>query len=177
MKGNKASARYAKSLLELAIENNQVDAILKDVQFLNSLAEDSRDLELLIQSPIIDSDKKIKIFNELFGHFQPITKAFLELITKKGREAYLLDMAFAFEKQVNQHKGITPIKLTTAVPLSESLKNRILDEVKKLSNGTFETTEIVDPEIIGGFVVRTDGKQIDVSVATQLKEMKQSLTR
>ena len=86
MKGTKAASRYAKALLDLAIEGNQVDAVLNDMKYLSVVSNDSREFQLLVQSPIINSDKKIAIFNELFGQFQQISRMFIELITKKGRE-------------------------------------------------------------------------------------------
>lgn len=177
MKGTKAASRYAKALLELAIENNQVDVVLDDMKYLSVVAKEYRDFQLLVKSPVINSDKKIQIFNELFGEFQQISRMFIELITKKGREVFLLEIADSFEVQVNKYKGITPLTITSAVPLSEASKNKILSKVQGIASGTLEITEKIDPTLIGGFIVRTDDKQIDASVVSQLDNLKQRLTR
>lgn len=177
MKGTKAASRYAKALLELAIENNQVDAVLNDMEYLSVIAKEHRDFQLLVQSPIINSEKKIKIFDELFGQFQQISRMFIELITKKGREIFLLEIADSFKTQVNKYKGITPVTITSAVPLNEETKSKILSKVQEITAGTLEITEKIDPTLIGGFIVRTDDKQIDASVASQLDNLKQRLTR
>lgn len=177
MKGTRAASRYAKALLELAIENNQVDNVLNDMKYIGSVSAESREFQLLVQSPIINSDKKIAIFNELFGQFQPISRSFIELITKKGRESMLTNIAASFEDQVNEYKGITPLTIISAVGLSEETKKGILSKVQGLGSGTFEITEKIDPTLIGGFIVRTDDKQIDLSVASQLDNLKQRLTR
>jgi F-type H+-transporting ATPase subunit delta len=177
MKGTKAASRYAKALLELAVENNKVDAVLNDMKYLSLVSGDSREFQLLVQSPIVNSDKKIAIFRELFGQFQEISSKFIELITKKGREVLLFEIASSFESQVNKHKGITPMTITSAVPLSESAKNKIVSKVQGIVSGTFEITEKIDPTLIGGFIVRMDDKQIDASVSSQLDNLKQRLTR
>lgn len=177
MKSTKAASRYAKALLELAIENNQVDAVLDDMKYLSVVAGEYREFQLLIQSPVVNSDKKIAIFNELFGQFQEISRKFIELITKKGREILLAEIASSFEDQVNKSKGITPLTITSAVPLSEAVKNKIISKVQGIVSGTFEITEKIDPTLIGGFVVRMDDKQIDASVSSQLDNLKQRLTR
>lgn len=177
MKGTRAASRYAKALLELAIENNQVDNVLNDMKYVVAVATESREFQLLVQSPVINSDKKNAIFNELFGQFQQISRSFIELITKKGREVMLADIAASFEDQVNQYKGITPLTIISAVRLSEDVKKGILSKVQGLTSGTFEITEKIDPTLIGGFIVRADDKQIDLSVASQLDNLKQRLTR
>lgn len=177
MKGTKAASRYAKALLELAIDANQVDAVLNDMKYLSVVSGDSREFQLLVQSPIVNSDKKIAIFRELFGQFQKISTQFIELITRKGRESVLSEIAASFETQVNNYKGISPITITSAVPLSETAKNNILSKVQETVSGTLEVIEKIDPTLIGGFIVRMDDKQIDASVSSQLESLKQQLTK
>lgn len=177
MKGTKAASRYAKALLDLAIEGNQVDSVLNDMRYLSVVSNDSREFQLLIQSPVVNSEKKIAIFNEIFGQFQQLTRMFIELVTKKRREVLLSEIASSFEVQVNKYKGITPLTIISAVPLSEAVKNKIVAKVQGSVSGTLEITEKIDPTLIGGFIVRMDDKQIDASVSSQLDNLKQRLTR
>lgn len=99
MKGTKAASRYAKALLELAIENNQVDAVLNDMEYLSVIAKEHRDFQLLVQSPIINSEKKIKIFDELFGQFQQISRMFIELITKKEEKYFFWKLQILLKRK------------------------------------------------------------------------------
>lgn len=177
MKGTKAASRYAKALLDLAIENNQVDLVLNDMKYLSAVANESHDFQMLIQSPIVNSEKKISIFAQLFGHFQETTSKFIELIAKKGREVLLGEIASSYEEQVNQYKGIKPVTIVSAVALDEATKNKIVAKIQGTVSGTLQVTEKIDPSIIGGFIVRMDDKQIDASVANQLDNLKQRLTR
>ena len=102
MKSTKVASRYAKSLLELAIEQNKVDAILGDMNFLLQTNADTRDFELLIASPIVKADTKIDIFEKVFDQFEELTMSFIKLITSNRRESYLPVIARDFEAQVDR---------------------------------------------------------------------------
>lgn len=177
MKGTKVAARYAKALLELAVERKSVDSVLGDMQFLLQVNNEARDFELLIASPIVKADKKMAIFKQIFEQFEELTMSFVELITKNGREAYLPAIAEAFEAQVKEHKGIVPMTLVSAAPLDAKTKDAIVAKVQSGVNGTLEITEVIDEELIGGFVVKMGDVQVDASVASQFNNLKQRLTR
>ena len=98
MASNKSSIRYAKALLELAIEKNCVESIEKDLsQFLRTL-KDSNDLRIFIDSPVVRNEKKIKVFDLVFPDFNPMTIQFFRLVTKNGREHLLDDIAKQFDQ-------------------------------------------------------------------------------
>lgn len=177
MKGTKSASRYAKALLDLAIEKNQLDLVLADMNYLSAVCKESSDFENLIQSPIVNSDKKIAIFAKLFGQFQELSVKFIELITKKGREAILGAIAESFQDLVNEHKGIKPMTITSAVTLDAATKEKIVAKMSTFVKGELQITEKIDPSLIGGFVARIDDKQVDASVASQLNNLKQRLTR
>lgn len=177
MKSTKVAARYAKALLDLAVEQKKVDSILGDMQFLLQTNNEARDFELMITSPIIKADKKISIFKMIFEQFEELSMAFVELITKNGREAMLPAIAESFEAQVKEYKGIVPMTLVSAAPLDKATKDSILAKVQSGVNGTLEITEVIDESLIGGFVVKMGDTQIDASVASQFNNLKQRLTR
>lgn len=177
MKSTKAASRYAKALLELAIEQGKLDSIAGDMNFLAEAAEGSRDFELLITSPIVKADKKISIFEAIFDQFEDLSMMFIKLITKNGREALLPAIASEFDGQVKAHKGIVPMTLTSVKPLDGKTKDMIMSKLQGIIEGSPELTEKIDESLIGGFVVRMGDKQIDASVASQLNNLKQRLTR
>lgn len=177
MKGTKVAGRYAKALLELAIEQNKVDSVSGDMAFLAQVSAESRDFEMLIASPIINSDKKIAIFEKVFEQFETVTLAFVRLITKNGRESMLPAIAESFSAQVKAHKGIVPITLVSAAPLDAATRDKILAKVQSGVKGTLEVTEKIDESLIGGFIVRMGDMQIDASVSSQFNNLKQRLTR
>lgn len=177
MKSTKAASRYAKSLLEIAVEQKKMDSILGDMNFLLQTNEASRDFELLIGSPVVNASKKIEIFEKIFDQFEDVTKAFIRLITKNGRENLLPEIAASFEAQVKEFKGIVPVTLISAKPLEAKVKEQILAKVQSGVNGQLEVEEKIDETIIGGFVVRMGDTQIDASVSSQFNNLKQRLTR
>ena len=177
MKGSKVAARYATALLELAIEQNKIEQISGDMNFLLETSNETRDFQLLLDSPIIKGDKKIAIFNELFGQFEEVSMAFVKLITSNGRESFLPSIAESFDTQVKEYKGIIPVTILSAVKLDDSTKKIILQKVENHVTGQLEVTELIDESLIGGFIVRMGDKQIDASVASQFNDLKQRLTR
>ncbi|RFC54253.1 ATP synthase F1 subunit delta [Brumimicrobium aurantiacum] len=177
MEGLKIAARYAQSLIELAEEKQNTDAVLEDMKYLLSTTNDNNDFHLFLNSPLIKPNKKKEVFDKLFGGFQKETLSFIQLLTKNSREMILPLIAEEFIAKLNVIRGIIPMTLTSAVKLEESVKASILAKLNEKIEGSIELTEIVDESLIGGFVVRMGDTRIDASIAHQLNEMKQRLIR
>jgi F-type H+-transporting ATPase subunit delta len=171
MPNPRLASRYAKSLIDLSIEKGQLEEVYGNMQWLQSVCKSNRDFVNLLKSPVITGDKKIKVLGAVTGDkFNLITTAFVALLVKKGRESNLPEIAGAFVSQYKDHKKIHTVKLTTATPVSNELKNAIIAQVKK--TGGFENIEVeekVDKNIIGGFVLQVGDKLIDASIAYDLK--------
>ena len=177
MKSTKSASRFATALLELAIERNSVDKVARDLQYLLEVNQETKEFQILLKSPVINSTKKIEIFNELFNDFEELTTLFIQLVTNKRREYMLAEIAFSFDALLKAKKGITPVTLISAVTLDESTKKTILSKIKPLVKGELELTETIDESLVGGFIIRMDDKQIDASIASQFNNLKQRLTR
>lgn len=178
MSVQRIAGRYAKSLLDLAKERNEVDAVLKDMQYIKAALK-SRDLYLMIKSPIISADKKQSIFRKLFkGKIQQMTGSFFEIMTRKGRENHLPEIVDAFIEQYKTYKQISTVIIKTAVPLSDSALNTIKEKLVS-SPDTKKNLELelkVDPSLIGGFTLEFEGKQYDSSIASKLKELRKQFS-
>lgn len=175
MKGTRSASRYAKALLELAIENNKLETVTADLKAFTAAHADTREFQLFLDSPIINSERKSLIFKELFGQFDTLTTSFIDLIIKNGREGILPAIAASFEAQMKAHLGIVPVTVVSASPLDDATKKAILAKVQATVNGTLEVVEKIDPSILGGFIVKLGDTQIDASVSNQLKTLKQRL--
>lgn len=173
MPNPRLASRYAKSLLDLAVEKQQLEKVYADMLYLQQLTSKSRDFLNLLRSPVIPSDKKQAVINAVAGkNISELTTAFTRLLVNKGRESELPEIITAFVNQYKQSKGIHTVQLTTAVPVSEEVKNQFINQVKKTSNmQNIELKTIVDPNIIGGFVLQAGDKLIDASVAYELKNV------
>ncbi len=176
MAETKVAGRYAKSLLGLAIERKTEGKIFADMQLVSSTLEASRDLALLMRNPIINTDKKLNIFNSLFkGKVDDVTLSFLNIILNKKREFYLEDISRQFISMYKKHVGIETAVVTTPFPLDEKLRAEVMSIVSAEAKGKVELTEKVDKDLIGGFVIKMNNKQVDTSIETKLREMRREL--
>ncbi len=177
MKSSKSSIRYAQALLDLAVEQNSVEAVSKDMKLLATVCAENRDFVLMLESPIVKADKKIEVLSAVFDSFCTLSKSFVELITKNGRESHLAEIAHSFDSLLKTHLGITPITLVSAKPLDAKVKDSIVAKVKAFTTNKIEITEKIDETLIGGFIVKMGDNQIDASVSSQLEKLKQRLTK
>lgn len=166
--------RYAKSLLDLARETKQLAPINTEVRDMLQLIEEQRDLYLLVKSPIVSEEKKVAIFRQLFeDKLSELMMTFLDIVIRKKRETFLLDIFQAFIEQYNALKGITPVTLTTAVPVNDDFQQQVIELMQQEFNKqTIELTTAVDDELVGGFVLQFEDKRLDASVAHQLEELR-----
>jgi len=179
MSVERIASRYAKSLLELAIEQNSLDNVYNDITLFNKVAE-NKDFSSMLKSPIISSDRKQKVFNAIFdGKINDLTKSYFKLIISKGREVQLKIIALEFVEQYKIKKHISSVTLTTAAPMGEATVKGILDELNKSGN-TDQNIQLetkVDPSLIGGYILRFDDKLYDESVAHKLSLLKKEFNK
>lgn len=173
MQNPRLANRYAKSLIDLAVAKNELEAVHGDMLLLQSITRSNADVVALLRSPIIKADKKIKILGAILdGKISGITSAFIRLVTQKGRESVLAEIAGEFQKQYNALKNIVRVKLTSAAPLEASLLNLIREKVETSAGRKIELETHVNPELIGGFVLETGNSLFDASVLRDLKDIK-----
>ena len=172
------ASRYAKSLLDLAQDQNVLSEVVSDMEGFSKMVE-NRDLYLLLKSPIIKAGKKAQIFDALFeGKVNKLTKAFIDISLRKGRESYLPEIAQEFLAQYKRLQGISSVKLITATPISDASLSKITAKLLA-SDVTDKSVDIeteVDESLIGGFIVKIGDKQIDASVAHKLDQLAKSMT-
>lgn len=171
MHNPRLATRYAKSLIGLAIEKGQLEEVFADMKWLQAVCKSNRDFVNLLRSPIVNSDTKKKIIAAVTaGKISQITSAFTVLLINKGRESNLPEIASAFIDQYREYKNIHIVKLTTAAPLSDSLRSAIVAQVKKAGGiENIELVEKIDESILGGFVLQIGDKLVDTSIAYDLK--------
>jgi len=179
MQNPRLASRYAKSLLDIAQEQNTLEAVKGDMELLQQICESNRDLVLMLKSPVVKADKKAAILNAILdGKVQNVTMAFISLLINKGREFYLPEIAETFSMQYKALKNIKSVQLTTAVAIDESLKNSIKDKVAaSVQDGHIELNTNVDPELIGGFTLEIGDKLFDASIKRDLNDIKAQFTK
>lgn len=170
--------RYAKSLLELALEKNELDTISNDVIDMQATINNSNELRALLKSPVIKTEKKESIVKDIFdGKINPVTMTFVNLVVSKKRESHLQDIFAAFRDQYNRYHKITSAKVTTAVAIDDNILSEVQRIVKE--NTGFEKIDLdskIDPSLIGGFVLQFEDKLYDCSVKRKLSNLKKSFS-
>jgi F-type H+-transporting ATPase subunit delta len=178
MRNPKVTIRYAKSLLTLSNELNKLEEVYTDMRFLRELCSDSKDFLMLLKSPIIKVDLKLSVLNKILKkNISDLSMSFIELVTKKKRESLLQDIANDFLNLYNVEKNITPVVLTTAVKIDDSLRKEVLSFIKKQGKENIELVEKVDASIVGGAIIKMGDKQLDTSVSSKIKLLKQTFNK
>ena len=171
------ASRYAKSLLELSLEQNVLDGTMGDMAQMEAALE-SKDLVTLLKSPIVKTEKKLSIYREVFGSkMGKLSNSFFELVIKKGREAAIPEIITAFKEQVNKHKGVSSITVVSATPMGDEALAQIKASLA-VSSETLSTIDVVtevDPALIGGFKLKIGDKLYDASVAHRLEQMRKTI--
>ncbi len=174
MPNARLAGRYAKSLLDLATEQGQLEAVYADMKHIQAVCVASSEFVNMLRSPIIKADQKNSIIAEVLKNkVGVLTHSFTVLLVKKGRELELPEMATAFIEQYNEIKVIHQVTLTTAVAVSEEIKKSIEQKVKSAADfKTVELTTKTDESLIGGFVLEFNNNLVDASIARDLKDIK-----
>ncbi len=168
--------RYAKSLLDLAVEKKVVDAVYADMQSFQETCDASHELVSAMKSPIIKHHTKLTILIKLFkANFNPVTFSIFEIITNKNREMLLPAIASAFVDQYKAFKGIIKAEVSSASALTADQKKQIIGIVKESQGKDVELIEKIDESLIGGFILRVGDQQVDDSIKRKLNDLKVSL--
>jgi F-type H+-transporting ATPase subunit delta len=169
----RVASRYVKSLLGLAVEQNVLDAVHADMQAFSKVCKENRAFTMMLRSPVIRHEQKKAILTKVFtGHVHPLTLAIFNMLTLKNRESLLPTIASEFHNAYNEYKGIGKAYITTTVAMDSEFRKEIEGLVKKLHNKKqVEIVEKVDPELIGGFVLNVEDRQIDTSIKGKLKTL------
>ena len=176
MNESKISVRYAKALLSFAKENNATKSIKNDVELIDETCHIATDFTQVLENPVVTSSQKQNLLHQIFGaKINPITIKFLDLILKNKRETYLRDITRVFLDFYRKEKGIKKAVLTTAKPISKEMIAKIKSMLTINFKTQIELSEKQDAKIIGGFLIRVEDQQIDSSVASKLKKIKQKI--
>lgn len=173
---DRVSARYALSLYDLAVERNEVQQVLEDFRTLDKAFDNSRELVLFLQNPIISGLKKLATLRMIFhGKVEDDTYKLIELLAHKGREGLLPGIVTEYLALYRRRNHIQQVRVTSAATLSATQVENIKAALAKVLNSTIELTTEVNPELIGGFKVDFGNTLFDGSVAYALRKVEKEL--
>jgi F-type H+-transporting ATPase subunit delta len=169
---SKASGRYAKALLELAEEHNNVEQTLQDVLFIKATLDGSRDLLLFLKSPIIKPEKKVAALEEIFGgKVSELVHKFISLIAQKNRQSMIDQIVNSFIQVYNEYAGIIEAKVSVAQKLTDKQLSDVKDKIETVTDKKVQITEEVDPELKGGMAIKISDTVIDGTIKHKLEQL------
>ncbi|MFZ5652522.1 MAG: F0F1 ATP synthase subunit delta [Bacillota bacterium] len=168
--------RYAEALYQIAVRDNAVDTIEKELSSVEALIRESRDLQKVLYHPRITTDEKKSLLSELLsGKVSGVTMEFLKLLVDRQREQFLSDIVSYFVSLANKARNITEAVVTSAVEMTSDEKQSLAEILNKITGQKVETSYSVDPSLIGGVVVRIGDRVIDGSIRTRLATLREHL--
>lgn len=169
------SKRYAKALFDLVLEMNILEEVKKDMELVYDVYAENKEFRLVLSAPV-RSDRKNAIFTSLFEkHVHEVTMKYLLIILRKHREVYLGHIAKQFTALYKEFKNIITVHLQTAVEIDDKLRKQVISLLEEQTKGEIEMNEVVNQELIGGFILRYGDNKYDDSIRTQLQLLKREV--
>ena len=176
MTGSRAAIRYAKAILEMAQASGTAGQVSEDMALIASTIKDNRELDDFINNPTIKAETKESALKEVFAETQNITQGLFHLLNENKRFEILAQIAKQYKNQFDELNGVEEAVVTTAFPLTPDLESKVMDKIKEFSTKKISIKNVVDPSIIGGFILRVGDKQFNASVANRLLTLKRELS-
>jgi len=173
MSGSRAAVRYAKAILSFALEQSKEVEVNNDMLMVVNTIEESKDLQLVLNSPVLKTELKKAALKEVFSSkVSGLTIGLIDLLVENKRLSILTDVAKKYTVIFDELKGIEVAKVTTAVPLTEALNTQVLAKIKEVTGKEATIENNIDPNIIGGFILRIGDVQYDASISNKLQVLK-----
>jgi F-type H+-transporting ATPase subunit delta len=174
MRNTRVARRYALALMTAAEGQKAIEKVAADVELLNGLVRASRDLRLLLASPVISIPRKRAVLRELLkGKVHAMTLSFVELLTSKQREALLPDIAGQFAALRDDRLGIVNVDVTSAVDLTKEQQKSLAQALEQHTKKKVRVNALLDPAVKGGLRIRIADTVVDATVAHKLQRIRQ----
>jgi F-type H+-transporting ATPase subunit delta len=168
---------YARSLFEVAEEHDKLDEVRDQIgQFADALGE-SRDLQTFFFSPYFSTEEKKTGLDSALEGADPVVENFLALLIENHRMPVLFRVRREFDRMWREVNKLLPVQITSAVELDKAVTQQIGDEIGRQTGRTVELTSTVDPDVLGGLIVRVGNSVLDASIRTRLERLRKQVAR
>lgn len=178
MSGSRAAIRYAKAVLQEANEASIASHVFDDMNAIFTTIQNSKELQNVLKSPVIRTDDKKEALLEIFGDHSEMTKSLFKVLVDNQRTNILKDVSMNYIELYNDAQGVKVAQVTTAVPLSDELEEKVLQKVKDFTGSDKVTLENnIDESILGGFILRIGDLQYNASIVNKLASIKREFSK
>ncbi len=169
-----AAARYASALFDLARESGSIETIESELVALQTSINGSAELRAFLKSPVYGRDEQLSAIGALASKagFGVLTSNFLKLIAQNRRLFALEDMIRAFRTLAASQRGEVSAEAATAAPMSDDQIKALRLEIERMVGKAVNLETRVDPDLLGGLVVKIGSKMVDASLKTKLNRLK-----
>lgn len=176
MASTRAAIRYAKAILDMADSIGVAKEVSSDMTLIASTIDGNQELNTFIENPTIKVEVKESALLEVFADVNGVTKGLFRLLFENKRFEILEAVAIEYNRLFDEMNGIEVAKVTTAIAMDALLEAKVLAKIETLSDKKITIENIIDPSIIGGFILRIGDKQYNASVANRLQVLKRELS-
>lgn len=169
-----SARRHAQAVFQIALETGQLDRWQSDLEAMAGVLQDA-EVVAFLENPRISHERKTELLRVALRGVAPAALNLARLLAAKNRLRMVPNLTTEYRRLVHIQKGIVQVDVVAAVPLTEPEKERIGRGVAAITGKTVMLDLKIDPEIIGGLVVRMEDKLMDGSVRTRLRDLRRSL--
>jgi len=168
---------YARSLFEVAKEQDKLDVVREQLgQFADAL-DGNRELAIYFFSPYFSTEEKKEGLGKLLTDVDPTVANFLALLVENHRMPVVFRVRRAYNRLWEQENQLLPVTITSAVALDAATVQSIGDAIGRQTGQQVELTTTVDPDVLGGLVVRVGNSILDASIRNRLENLRRSVAR
>jgi F-type H+-transporting ATPase subunit delta len=172
MANSRIARRYAVALHDSAVEAGTDERVQQDMISIHNILQSSKELRIVVKSPVIQHWKKKAAFKEIFENsVSPMTAKFIDLLTDKGRESSLEQIVTVYNDLYNEQKGLLPVQVSTAVEMDADLREKLIKNLEARTGKKILPTFTVNPDLKGGVVLQVNDLVMDGSLRHQLEKM------
>ncbi len=168
---------YARSLFEVAKEHDKLDVVRDQLGEIADAVAEQHDLQVFFFSPYFSSDEKVDGLKRALEDPDEAVLNFLELLIEKHRMPALFRIRREFEALWEEENRLLPVQVTSAIALDESTVRQIGDAIGEQTGRRIELTSEVDPDILGGIVLRVGNSILDASIRNRLEKLRKQVAR
>ena len=170
--------RYARALLDVALEKKQAEPLRAELDAIVGVLGGHRDLEALLQNPAVSAERKRKLVAAVAAQakLSDLSTRLLTLLGERDRLAALPAIARAYAKLWNAHRGVVAAEAVSATPLDETQARAVAKALGGVTGREVDLTTRVDPALVGGMLVKMEGRTYDGSVRARLASLRRRLS-
>ena len=175
MKNSLVALRYSKALINYSENKKASKKVYEEMKVISKIFSQNKKVLKFFSNPVVSIKNKKNLIFKLINNTSEETTKLIDLLEKNKRLFMISEISNSFIDLYKSKRGISNAKITTSVKLSKELENKILEKLKNIDKGEIKISNVIDPEIIGGFIINFKGLQYDASIKNQFKLLKSEI--